>query len=196
MPSVYHFISDLHIGGDEALGVCDFEDELIASLEALASQGEDAELIEWEPGNLDHNETGFPLTGFHGRIQDCRQCHSPPRAISKRPTRTYLLEDSQCIACHQDGHEAHLGNDCSACHAFDIRFGETQFDHRSTRFSLTGAHVNVFCNDCHRSLPAGVSEMSLTESDRCSMCHRSAHSNRLNDCTQCHTSEEWRVRAW
>jgi len=42
----YYFISDLHIGGDEALGVCDFEDELVAFLEALAGkEDEDAELL-------------------------------------------------------------------------------------------------------------------------------------------------------
>jgi len=42
----YYFISDLHIGGDEALGVCDFEDELIGYLEELASRThEDIELI-------------------------------------------------------------------------------------------------------------------------------------------------------
>ena len=41
----YYFISDLHIGGDEALGVCDYEAELIAFLEQLAGQPEDAELL-------------------------------------------------------------------------------------------------------------------------------------------------------
>jgi UDP-2,3-diacylglucosamine pyrophosphatase LpxH len=45
MPT-YYFISDLHIGGDEALGVCDFEDELIDFLEKLAAKrDEDVELI-------------------------------------------------------------------------------------------------------------------------------------------------------
>ncbi len=45
MPKQYYFISDLHIGGDEALGVCDFQDELISFLDELASRKEDAELI-------------------------------------------------------------------------------------------------------------------------------------------------------
>jgi UDP-2,3-diacylglucosamine pyrophosphatase LpxH len=46
MARVCYFISDLHIGGDEALGVCDFEDELVAFLEELASrEGEEAELL-------------------------------------------------------------------------------------------------------------------------------------------------------
>jgi len=45
MPMTYYFISDLHIGGDEALGVCDYEVELIEFLEKLAAQPEDAELL-------------------------------------------------------------------------------------------------------------------------------------------------------
>jgi len=45
-PRTYDFISDLHIGGDEALGVCDFEDELIGYLEELSSRAdEEIELV-------------------------------------------------------------------------------------------------------------------------------------------------------
>ncbi|RIA47684.1 calcineurin-like phosphoesterase family protein [Dichotomicrobium thermohalophilum] len=43
---VYYLISDLHIGGEEALGVCDFEDELIGYLLELSGHTEeDVELI-------------------------------------------------------------------------------------------------------------------------------------------------------
>ena len=45
MSMTYYFISDLHIGGDEALGVCDYEAELIGFLEKLAAQQEEAELL-------------------------------------------------------------------------------------------------------------------------------------------------------
>ncbi|MEZ4599624.1 MAG: metallophosphoesterase [Syntrophotaleaceae bacterium] len=45
MTKAYYFISDLHIGGDEALGVCDYEQELIAFLEDLAGRRENAELL-------------------------------------------------------------------------------------------------------------------------------------------------------
>lgn len=45
MAQAYYFISDLHIGGDEALGLCDYEDELIAFLGDLAGRREDAELL-------------------------------------------------------------------------------------------------------------------------------------------------------
>ena len=36
MSTTYYFISDLHIGGDEALGVCDFEVELIDFMDEIA----------------------------------------------------------------------------------------------------------------------------------------------------------------
>ncbi|MBM4288228.1 MAG: phosphoesterase [Deltaproteobacteria bacterium] len=45
MPTTYYCISDLHIGGDEALGVCDYEAEFIAFLEELAATQEDCELL-------------------------------------------------------------------------------------------------------------------------------------------------------
>jgi len=42
----FYFISDLHIGGDEALGVCDFEKELIVFIEMLAAKNdEEVELL-------------------------------------------------------------------------------------------------------------------------------------------------------
>jgi UDP-2,3-diacylglucosamine pyrophosphatase LpxH len=45
MSATYYFISDLHIGGDEALGVCDYEAELIAFLEQLSERREEGELF-------------------------------------------------------------------------------------------------------------------------------------------------------
>ena len=46
MQKTYYFISDLHIGGDESLGVCDFEKQLIEFLELLeGKQDEQVELI-------------------------------------------------------------------------------------------------------------------------------------------------------
>jgi len=45
MATEYYFISDLHIGGDEALGVCDFQNELISFVNQIVNKGKDAELI-------------------------------------------------------------------------------------------------------------------------------------------------------
>jgi UDP-2,3-diacylglucosamine pyrophosphatase LpxH len=45
MPSEYYFISDLHIGGDEQLQQCAFEDELVSFLRDLESNGPETELV-------------------------------------------------------------------------------------------------------------------------------------------------------
>lgn len=45
MSVTYYFISDLHIGGEEALSVCDFEDELITFLKRLEHEDGDKELV-------------------------------------------------------------------------------------------------------------------------------------------------------
>lgn len=72
----FYFISDLHIGGDEALGVCDFEPELIGFLEMLAAkQDEDVELVIvgdafglWEFTQVEGNKKVDVLIGQFPRI--------------------------------------------------------------------------------------------------------------------------------
>ncbi len=78
MGRTYYFISDLHIGGDEALGVCDFEDELIGLLERLAAiRDEDVELVIggdafglWELNEVDGPDKLDALIGQFPRIFD------------------------------------------------------------------------------------------------------------------------------
>lgn len=78
MARACYFISDLHIGGDEALGVCDFEDELIAFLEELASRdGEEIEVLIlgdafglWEFTEIEGPEKMDALIGQFPRIFD------------------------------------------------------------------------------------------------------------------------------
>lgn len=45
MAKEYYFISDLHIGGDSYLDICDFEKELIDFLKKLEKNSNDAELV-------------------------------------------------------------------------------------------------------------------------------------------------------
>jgi len=73
---IFYFISDLHIGGDEALGVCDFEPELIGFLEMLAAkEDEDVELVIvgdafglWEFTQIEGNKKVDVLIGQFPRI--------------------------------------------------------------------------------------------------------------------------------
>ena len=45
MPREYYLISDLHIGGDDQLQICDFEEELIQFLKTLETKSADTELL-------------------------------------------------------------------------------------------------------------------------------------------------------
>lgn len=45
MATNYYFLSDLHLGGDGELRLCDFVDEFVAFLRELAAKEEDSELI-------------------------------------------------------------------------------------------------------------------------------------------------------
>lgn len=75
MRTIY-FISDLHIGGDEALGVCDFENELIDFLHGLADKvDEEVELVIigdafglWEFTKLEGKDKLDALIGQFPRI--------------------------------------------------------------------------------------------------------------------------------
>jgi UDP-2,3-diacylglucosamine pyrophosphatase LpxH len=72
----YYFISDLHIGGDDALGVCEFEDELVTFLRELSAKSdEDIELIIvgdafglWEFTKIESTEKLKVLVGQFPRI--------------------------------------------------------------------------------------------------------------------------------
>jgi len=74
----YYFVSDLHIGGDEALGVCDFEAEFIEFLENLASrENEKIELLIvgdafglWEFTEIDGEEKIAALIAQFPKIFD------------------------------------------------------------------------------------------------------------------------------
>jgi Class III cytochrome C family len=80
---------------------------------------------------------------------------------------------------------------CTACHntsAWRARDGAGQaqkFDHSTTGFPLTGAHVGAACVDCHNATKA----VKRT----CSSCHEDFHRGRLSgSCDNCHSPAGWR----
>ncbi len=78
-------------------------------------QGEDAPLIDWDPSEFDHEETGAELVGRHAEIRDCRACHRPDNTIPRDKTRSYLFAQSGCLACHASPHPGRQEH-CLACH--------------------------------------------------------------------------------
>ncbi|HWO58072.1 MAG TPA: hypothetical protein VNN55_10945 [bacterium] len=145
----------------------------------------------WEPANVDHSLTDFPLTGAHSSVT-CENCH----------TSGYTGTPSNCFACHGSDYQAaadpdHAAGgfptDCARCHT-TTAWEPAWFDHASTQFPLTGAHASVTCENCHAS---GYGGTPLA----CFACHDDDY-NAVTDpnhvsagfgtiCSECHTTSGW-----
>jgi hypothetical protein len=66
------------------------------------------------------------------------------------------------------------------------------FDHNiQTSFTLDGAHLDVACDDCHRSSLASMQRTG----DSCGDCHRTddVHDGEFGpDCGRCHSDQSFR----
>lgn len=130
-----------------------------------------------------HDLTSFPLLGEHDNIE-CESCHE---------TQVFTDTASDCFACHSedDAHDGSFAEDCGSCHnpvAWDLWL----FDHNTqTDFLLSGAHVDVACDDCHRSSLTSMRNVG----DSCSSCHRSddVHDGEFGpDCGRCHSDSSFK----
>ncbi len=145
----------------------------------------------WGNANFDHSATGFPLTGAHAAVT-CQACHSAG----------YTNTSNDCYSCHSkdfagttDPNHVAQGfpHNCSQCHSTTNWSGAT-FDHSTTGFTLTGAHVTTNCQSCHS---AGYIN---TPSD-CYSCHGKDFTSTTDpnhvtqgfshDCSQCHSTTNW-----
>ena len=134
---------------------------------------------DWREATIDHDLTAFPLTGQHADVE-CQDCHAD-QVFANTPTN--------CYACHagDDAHEGQFGTDCGQCH--NTRdWQQATFDHSTTAFPLTGAHVDLPCLQCHTdSVFAGIPS-------RCAACHAEPefHIGLLgSDCQSCHSTTAW-----
>jgi len=79
--------------------------------------------------------------------------------------------------------------DCARCHTAERWTPVVKppgFKHAETGFTLEGAHGQIGCRDCHRSL---VFQRIGTA---CADCHKDAHKGELGlRCDACHTSHGW-----
>ena len=77
--------------------------------------GKNHRLADWDPADFDHSETGYTLAGAHEKIKNCDRCHHTKNSPLRKLSKTFLLNDNRCSACHRD---AHRGNQpvCTDCH--------------------------------------------------------------------------------
>ena len=138
---------------------------------------------------FNHDLTGFPLRGGHLRAA-CTQCHTGEKAVER-----------SCASCHADAHGGRLGKACDSCHTVSSFQRTDAFAlHSRTRLPLTGMHVLVDCNDCHRRMS---SDNFRTVPSQCFACHegdyRDSRVHPVHDghtgqppfprnCAECHTT--------
>ena len=147
----------------------------------------------WLGANFNHQATRFPLTGAHLAVA-CNVCHAD---------KVYAGKSTACASCHQTDYNtttdpahvpAQLASDCSQCHTTVSWTGAT-FNHSTTKFPLTGAHIPLDCNQCHGD------NVYAGKGTTCVTCHLTDYNTTTNpqhqaaqfptDCVACHTTVTW-----
>ena len=149
--------------------------------------------VSFAGGTINHAATGFPLTGAHATLE-CVRCHGTPFNPNLSP---------DCYSCHAQDYQgttdpnhvqSGFPHDCAICHTTTSWAGAT-FNHSTTSFPLTGAHVGLACSACHAD---GVYQGKSTA---CYSCHQADYNgttdpnhvqaNFPQDCALCHTTASW-----
>ncbi len=150
----------------------------------------------WTASTFNHNNTAFPLTGFHTTMQ-CAQCHTPADNYKGTlPTTCYGCHQKDFTGTTNPNHvSSGFPTDCTQCHNTTTWTNAT-FNHNNTSFPLTGAHTTVACALCHTN-----NNYSGTLPTACYGCHQADFTGTTNpahvasgfptDCTQCHNTTSW-----
>ncbi len=146
----------------------------------------------WSGGLFNHQVTQFPLTGAHVTAA-CSSCHGDG---------VYAAKSTDCYSCHQAKYAsatpthnatAFPTNACKTCHGTSTWV--TTFNHSTTSFPLTGAHVGAACTSCHND---GVYDGKSTA---CYSCHQAKYASASPphnntsfpqaQCGTCHSTSTW-----
>jgi hypothetical protein len=165
----------------------------------------------WKPslfGVKEHASSRYPLEGKHVSVA-CAKCHLPAGQDT-----LYQVKFAACADCHKDVHRGQFsgppfGDRCEACHVVQD-FHRTLFTlakHRESRFPLTGAHLAVPCNSCHKPAAAHGEDnvLPFRFNDRtCTACHNDPHHGEFRErmarrrsdgstygCEACHNTNSW-----
>jgi hypothetical protein len=136
----------------------------------------------WKEILFDHDKkTKYLLLGKH-RDTKCVACHKGD--IYKEKLK------SACFSCHEkdDKHKGEEGKKCESCH-HETSWAKVEFDHRVSKFSLTGKHALLECKKCHLTVV-----FKEAKSD-CWSCHQKQDVHKLTlgeGCETCHNTRDWK----
>ena len=148
-------------------------------------KGRDFKSTDFDKKKFDHNaKTDYALHGKHEKVA-CEKCH-----VAGKKYRDAALD---CNSCHKkdDKHKGALGAKCADCHS-ESDWKDAKFDHDSTKFSLTGKHVDAKCTDCHKD------NVYKDTPKNCYACHRKndeqkGHKGLYGEkCESCHSTRAWK----
>jgi hypothetical protein len=160
-------------------------------------------LIHWNAPikQFDHTLTGYPLDGKHVQVE-CGKCHTSQNIApaergliqNKDLNKSYLGLSQKCVSCHVDYHKGQLGADCASCHNTSDWKAAKKFDHSKTRYPLTGLHIQVACEKCHKpDAPGGPARFRDMKFATCTACHVDPHHGEFKEsCEHCHTTAGWK----
>jgi hypothetical protein len=151
----------------------------------------------WTTSTFNHNNTSFPLTGFHATMQ-CAQCHTTATSYNgSLPTACYGCHQADFTGTTNPAHVAGgFPTDCSQCHSTTNWLNAT-FNHNNTSFPLTGFHATMQCAQCHTTATSYNGSLPTA----CYGCHQADFTGTTNpphvstgfptDCTICHSTTNW-----
>ncbi len=128
----------------------------------------------WKKVEFDHNKTKFELLGKHKTIS-CSDCHFPNSKVGDK-YKKFVSLNSNCTSCHNDIHRGQFieGTNelCKNCHT-NNDWNPSLFEHDNTEFKLDGAHKNVDCLECHKTITdkKGSYVYYKIKDTRCISCH-------------------------
>ncbi|MHB0878145.1 MAG: cytochrome c3 family protein [Anaerolineae bacterium] len=95
----------------------------------------------WTPAVVDHDQTGFPLTGQH-ELLTCAQCHGEPLGPAA---------GTACATCHEaPASHAGMSDACEDCHTTE-GFTPAQFTHAPVGEHMPAGRIRLTCSACHRT---------------------------------------------
>jgi len=161
--------------------------------------GRNFDLIHFNKEKFKHAKVGFNLDGKHSHIK-CYDCHKKDfirNSELKSREKTFLGLSKDCSSCHKDYHQGSLGNDCASCHNTTAFRPAPKFEHKNSKFKLTGAHKKVKCQACHKkNIRNGVEFQQFKGIDfkGCFSCHKDLHNGKFGkNCTRCHSTASFKL---
>ena len=149
--------------------------------------------VSWANATFNHSLSGFPLTGAHATLQ-CQACHAGGK---------FTNLSTACVSCHLKDFQntnnpnhtaAGFPQQCQVCHS-TTAWMPASFNHNTTGFPLTGAHVTVPCASCH------INGQYANTPTACYSCHQKDYQGTTDPnhvaaafpttCALCHNTTSW-----